>query len=56
MPQVGRIIGLVLAVAMFLFSAWMYSRTGDWVAILFALGSAAYAFFFFHDVLGKKSP
>tara|TARA_R110001592_G_scaffold38609_2_gene127290 strand:+ start:3285 stop:3455 length:171 start_codon:yes stop_codon:yes gene_type:complete len=56
MPHVGRIIGLVLAVAMFIFSIWMYSRTGDWVAILFAAGSAAYATFFFRNVLGKKSP
>jgi hypothetical protein len=40
-------IGLVVAVAMFLFSAWMYQRTGDWVAALFAVGSVAYGVFFF---------
>lgn len=55
MPNVTRMIGLVLAVAMFIFSIWMYSRTGDWVAILFAAGSAAYATFFFRNVLGKKN-
>lgn len=55
MPHVGRIIGLVLAVAMFIFSIWMYSRTGDWVAILFAIGSAAYTMFFFSGISGKKS-
>jgi len=55
MPRVGRIIGLVLALAMFVFSLWMYSRTEDWVAILFAIGSAAYAGFFYKDVSSKKS-
>jgi Mg/Co/Ni transporter MgtE len=54
MPNVGRIVGLVLAVAMFIFSVWMYSRTGDWVAILFAIGSAAYTMFFFSSASGKK--
>ena len=55
MPNVGRILGLFLAIAMFIFSIWMYSRTGDWVAILFAIGSAAYTVFFFSGVSGKKS-
>ena len=55
MSNAGRIIALVLAVAMFIFSVWMYSRTGDWVAILFAIGSAAYTVFFFSGVSGKKS-
>jgi LEA14-like dessication related protein len=32
---------------MFLFSAWMYQRTGDWVAAVFAIGSLAYAVFFY---------
>lgn len=47
MSATGRLIGLVVAVAMFLFSAWMYHRTGDWVAAVFALGSVGYAVFFF---------
>ncbi len=32
---------------MFAFSAWMFQRTGDWVAALFAAGSLAYGLFFF---------
>ena len=54
MPNVGRVIGLILAVTMFLFSVWMYSRTGDWVAVVFALGSAAYTVFFFTSASGEK--
>ena len=42
-----RIIALVIALAMFVFSTWMYTRTGDWVAAVFAVGSVAYGFFFF---------
>lgn len=52
MPHVGRWLGLVLAVAMFVFSLWMYSRSGDWVAIVFAVGSAAYATYFFTRARG----
>jgi hypothetical protein len=43
----ARLAGLVAAVAMFVFSLWMYSRTGDWVAAVFAVGSVAYVLFFF---------
>jgi type IV secretory pathway VirB2 component (pilin) len=39
-------IGLVITGVMFLFSAWMYQRTGDWVAAVFALGSLGYGLFF----------
>ena len=42
-----RIIALVITAAMFLFSTWMYSRTGDWVAVVFAVGSVAYGIYFF---------
>ena len=49
-----RVIALLVAVAMFVFSLWMYSRTGDWVAIVFAFGSAAYATYFFTSVRGGK--
>ena len=47
MSAAGRVIGLVVAVAMFVFSAWIYARTGDWVAVIFALGSVGYGVFFF---------
>ena len=52
MGGAGRVLGLVLAVAMFVFSLWMYSRNGDWVAIVFAVGSAAYATYFFTSFRG----
>ncbi len=42
----ARRAGLAAAVAMFVFSLWMYSRSGDWVAAVFALGSVAYVLFF----------
>jgi len=48
----GRVIALVLAIAMFVFSLWMYSRTSDWVALVFAFGSAAYAAYFFNSARG----
>ncbi len=47
MSPTAKLIGLVLAVLMFVFSCWMYVTTGDWVAAVFALGSVAYALFFF---------
>jgi hypothetical protein len=47
MSRSGRIIALILAIAMFGFSTWMYSKTGDWVAAVFALGSVAYGVYFF---------
>jgi hypothetical protein len=39
-------IALILALAMFIFSSYMYVQTGDWVAAVFAVGSIAYALFF----------
>ena len=47
MSPTARIIALVIAAAMFFFSAWVYSRTVDWVAVVFALGSVAYGVYFF---------
>ena len=47
MGQAGRTVGLIATGAMFLFSAWMYQRTGDWVAAVFAVGSVGYAIFFY---------
>lgn len=46
MSQGARWLGLVLTLAMFVFSSWMYLQTGDWVALVFAGGSFAYALFF----------
>lgn len=54
MSRSGRIIALIAALAMFVFSTWMYSRTGDWVAAVFALGSVAYGFFFFTSDTDRK--
>jgi hypothetical protein len=48
----ARLLALIVAIAMFVFSLWMYSLTGDWVAIVFALGSAAYASYFFTGTNG----
>jgi hypothetical protein len=41
-----KAIALMLALAMFIFSSYMYVKTGDWVAAVFAVGSIAYALFF----------
>jgi hypothetical protein len=46
MSQIARWVGLTLATAMLVFSAWMYLQTGDWVALLFVGGSLAYGVFF----------
>lgn len=47
MSKSARIIGLIAAFAMLLFSGWMYQRTGDWVALVFLLGSLCYFALFF---------
>jgi hypothetical protein len=47
MTRTARFLALAAATAMFCFSLWSWSRSGDWVAIVFALGSAAYGIFFF---------
>lgn len=52
--NIGRILGLLAAGAMFLFSAWMYQRTGDWVAAVFAVGSLGYGVFFYSRYGGGK--
>lgn len=46
MSKTGRIIGLLIAIAMFVFSTYMFTRSGDWVAAVFALGSLGYGLFF----------
>ena len=45
--QTARAIGIVVTLAMLVFSAWMYLQTGDWVALLFAVFSLGYGVFFF---------
>jgi len=54
MSKTARLLALAVAIAMFCFSLWTYSRTGDWVAIVFVLGSAAYGIFFFNSSAGKN--
>lgn len=46
MSGAARIIGLIVAVLMLLFSGYMYQATGDWVALVFVLGSLGYVAFF----------
>jgi hypothetical protein len=46
MSKTARILGLVAALAMLMFSAGIYLKTGDWVAAMFGLGSVAYIVFF----------
>ena len=47
LSSTARTVGLVIAACMFVFSAYMYVSTGDWVAAVFAAGSLAYGIFFF---------
>ena len=53
MSRIGRMIALAVAVAMFGFSAWVYRMTGDWVALIFAIGSVAYGVYFFQSISNK---
>jgi len=46
MSSTARMVGLVVALAMLLFSAFIYLRTGDWVALVFILGSLGYIVLF----------
>jgi hypothetical protein len=39
-------IAIVISAAMFAFSGYMYSQTGDWVALVFMIGSGAYGLLF----------
>lgn len=47
MSNSGRIIGLLAAMAMLLFSTYLFLKTGDWVAAVFAVGSVGYMVFFY---------
>ena len=42
----GRLLGLILSLAFFVFSAIMFFNTWDWVAAVFALGSLGYSVYF----------
>ncbi|MEP0202592.1 MAG: hypothetical protein ABJ084_00590 [Halioglobus sp.] len=54
MSLTGKWIGLSLTALMFAFSTWVYLKSGDWVAAVFAVASAAYAIFFLtRDVSGE---
>ena len=55
MSVTGKWIGLCLTALMFAFSTWVYLNSGDWVAAVFAVASAAYAIFFLtRDVSGEQ--
>lgn len=41
-----RILALLAALGMFIFSVFIYLKTGDWVAGVFLLGSLGYFVFF----------
>ena len=40
-------IGAALSLVMAVFSGYIYSQTGDWVALVFLIGSLCYLVFFF---------
>ena len=46
MSDTARLIGLVAAVAMLVFSSYMYLTVGDWVALIFIAGSLGYIVLF----------
>lgn len=54
MSKTARILGLIVALAMLVFSAVTYMKTGDWVAAVFCLGSVAYMVFFASDSQSKS--
>ena len=47
LSNTSRMAGLAIAGGMFIFSAYMYVSTGDWVAAVFSAGSIGYGLFFF---------
>ncbi len=46
MSRTARMVGLVAAVAMLLFSSYIYLTVGDWVALIFIAGSLGYIVLF----------
>lgn len=55
MSKSARLIGLVITFAMLVFSAYIYSLTGDWVAAVFVVGSVAYGVFFLSELRSRDS-
>lgn len=54
MTKTARTLALVAATAMLLFSAWMYLRTGDWIALVFIVGSLGYIALFVSSSVSDK--
>ncbi|MFT4825930.1 MAG: hypothetical protein ACI9J0_003866 [Cryomorphaceae bacterium] len=52
MSNFARSLGLIAALVMGVFSAYIYLKTGDWVAAVFCLGSVAYFIFFISKQTG----
>lgn len=55
MSNPARLIGLVAAVAMLLFSSYMYLTVGDWVALVFIAGSLGYIVLFLSTAKDNNS-
>lgn len=56
MSTTARMVALAITAAMFAFSSWVYMRTGDWVAAVFAVGSLGYGLFFLAGAGRGKRP
>ena len=41
-----QVLAVIISAVMFAFSGWMYSQTGDWVALVFMIGSGCYGLLF----------
>ena len=48
-----KFIAVALSAGMFAFSTWIYTQTGDWVALIFMVVSAAYGVLFASGQLDK---
>ncbi|MDB4491342.1 hypothetical protein N9212_02250 [Luminiphilus sp.] len=48
-----KFVAVGLSAGMFAFSTWVYTQSGDWVALLFMVLSAAYGVFFASGQLDK---
>ena len=47
MPTYARTFGLIAAITMGIFSAYIFLVTGDWVAAVFFIGSLIYSLIFY---------
>ena len=41
-----QFLAMTISAVMFAFSGWMYSQTGDWVALVLMVGSGGYGLLF----------